>query len=84
MLTRANRDHVAALYDPRCRMWEFYLAACEASFSSGGLLVVQIRSTRKVRVLPMIRNHSVDAACGRANWDDANAADGRVRAFKCR
>lgn len=35
----ANRRHVAEIYDDRfCRMWEFYLAGCEAAFRYGGLL----------------------------------------------
>jgi len=52
----ANRVQVAALYDERfCRMWEFYLAACEASFRYSGLVVFQIQLTRKSGVLPLIR-----------------------------
>jgi cyclopropane-fatty-acyl-phospholipid synthase len=35
----ANRERVAEIYDNRfCRMWEFYLAGCEAAFRHGGLI----------------------------------------------
>ncbi len=54
----ANRNKVAAIYDDRfCRMWEFYLAACEAGFRYGGLVVFQIQLTRKVGVLPLTRGY---------------------------
>ena len=39
----ANRKRVADVYDERfCRMWEFYLAGCEAGFRHGGLVNFQI------------------------------------------
>jgi cyclopropane fatty-acyl-phospholipid synthase-like methyltransferase len=35
---KGNRDRIAAIYDERfCRVWELYLAACEAAFSHSGL-----------------------------------------------
>jgi len=85
----ANRAKVEALYDARfCRMWEFYLAACEASFRYSGLAVFQIQLVRKVGVLPMIRNDNVDAGCGpdcRDNAEDrAVAQSSNVRKLKCR
>ncbi len=40
----ANREKVVALRDERFyRMWEFYLAASEASFRSGDMMVFQIQ-----------------------------------------
>ncbi len=81
----ANRDHVEALYDARfCRMWEFYLAACEASFRYGGLVVFQIQLTRKVGVLPMIRNDISEAGYGRAGWDSGEAGGDNIQELKCR
>jgi cyclopropane-fatty-acyl-phospholipid synthase len=54
----ARRDEVAALYDARfCRMWEFYLAACEAGFRHNGLVVFQIQLTHRVDTLPLTRDY---------------------------
>ena len=81
----ANRNHVEALYDARfCRMWEFYLAACEASFRYGGLVVFQIQLTRKVGVLPMIRNDISDAGYGRGGRDNGAAEGDNTRELECR
>tara|TARA_R110002110_G_scaffold147570_3_gene338145 strand:- start:11224 stop:12540 length:1317 start_codon:yes stop_codon:yes gene_type:complete len=54
----ASRDKVVALYDERfCRMWEFYLASCEAGFRHNGLVVFQIQLARKISGLPMTRSY---------------------------
>ncbi len=54
----ANRDRVAKLYDQRfCRMWEFYLAACEAGFRYNGLVVFQIQLTKQIDTLPLTRDY---------------------------
>ena len=54
----ARRDEAERLYDARfCRMWEFYLAACEASFRHSGLVVWQIQLARRVGVVPMTRSY---------------------------
>jgi cyclopropane-fatty-acyl-phospholipid synthase len=54
----ANRDKVVEIYDERfCRMWEFYLAACEAGFRHSGLVVFQLQLARKVTTLPMTRDY---------------------------
>jgi len=54
----ANRDKVVEIYDERfCRMWEFYLAACEAGFRHSGLVVFQFQLTKKMTTLPMTRDY---------------------------
>ena len=54
----ARRDEAAALYDERfCRMWEFYLAACEAGFRHNGLVVFQIQLAHRLDSLPVTRGY---------------------------
>jgi cyclopropane-fatty-acyl-phospholipid synthase len=69
----ANRDRVAAIYDERfCRMWEFYLAGCEAAFRHSGLVVFQIQLSKRVDTVPLTRDYIVE-------WERAHAvapADG--------
>lgn len=49
----ARRDEIKKIYDETfCRMWEFYLAACEMSFRHGGLMVFQIQLAKKIDVVP--------------------------------
>ncbi|SMH43928.1 cyclopropane-fatty-acyl-phospholipid synthase [Mesorhizobium australicum] len=58
----ANRDKAKALYDERfCRMWEFYLAASEASFRWQDLVVFQIQLTKSNAVLPITRDYIAEA-----------------------
>jgi cyclopropane-fatty-acyl-phospholipid synthase len=53
-----NRSRAAAIYDERfCRMWEFYLAASEASFRYWGMNNFQIQMVKDPRVLPLTRNY---------------------------
>ncbi len=55
---QANRARVAELYDERfCRMWEFYLAACEAVFRHGSGMVFQLQLTRRRDVVPLTRDY---------------------------
>jgi cyclopropane-fatty-acyl-phospholipid synthase len=57
----ANRERAQALYDERfCRMWEFYLAAAEATMRVGGQMVFQIQLTRRIDAAPMTRDYMVD------------------------
>ncbi len=57
----ANRDAARALLDERfCRMWEFYLAASEASFRWQDLVVFQIQLTRSNATLPITRDYIAD------------------------
>jgi len=54
----ANRATVAALFDDRfCRMWEFYLAACEAGFRHKNLVVFQIQLAKRKDVMPLTRDY---------------------------
>jgi cyclopropane-fatty-acyl-phospholipid synthase len=54
----ANRAKAVALYDERfARMWEFYLAACEASFRAGDDVVYQIQISKQVDTLPLTRDY---------------------------
>ncbi len=58
---RANRDKVKFLYDERfCRMWEFYLAVCEAAFRNDAQVVFQIQLARRRDAVPLIRDYMVD------------------------
>ena len=54
----ANRDRAEALYDARfCRMWDLYLASCEASFRVGGQVVFQVQLGHAVDSLPTTRDY---------------------------
>src|SRR5690606_15367877 len=54
----ARAAQAEALYDARfVRMWEFYLASCEASFRCGDDVVYQIQITRQVDTLPITRDY---------------------------
>lgn len=54
----AKRRQVATIYDERfCRMWEFYLAACEAGFRHNGLVVFQIQLARRNDAVPLTRDY---------------------------
>ena len=54
----ANRDRARALYDERfCRMWEFYLAASEASFRHMGNVVFQLQLAKRQDAVPLTRDY---------------------------
>lgn len=54
----ARRDEAQALYDERfCRMWEFYLAACECAFRHSGLMVFQIQLAKRLDAVPLTRDY---------------------------
>lgn len=58
---RAHRARAAEIYDERfCRMWEFYLAACEAAFRVGNMTVFQIQLTRSIKASPPTRDYMID------------------------
>ena len=58
----ANRPQIRTLYDERfCRMWEFYLAACEVSFRYLRQCVFQVQFAKRQDVLPLTRDYMVDA-----------------------
>ncbi|MBO0764118.1 MAG: class I SAM-dependent methyltransferase [Hyphomicrobiaceae bacterium] len=59
---QSNRERVRglnpAIYDERfCRMWGFYLQACEAGFRHSGLTVFQLQLAKKVDTLPITRGY---------------------------
>jgi cyclopropane-fatty-acyl-phospholipid synthase len=57
----ANRDRAKALYDERfCRMWEFYLAASEATMRVAGQMVFQIQLARRIDAVPITRDYMID------------------------
>lgn len=61
----ARRDEVADMYDERfCRMWEFYLAICEAAFRHTGLVVFQIQLAHRVDTVPLTRDYLVGTDAG--------------------
>ncbi len=54
----ANREAAKALFDERfCRMWEFYLAAFEASFRFDDLVVFQFQLTKRLDSAPRTRSY---------------------------
>ncbi len=54
----AHRAEALALYDERfCRMWEFYLAACEAAFRFQNVAVFQIQCARRQDAVPLTRDY---------------------------
>jgi cyclopropane-fatty-acyl-phospholipid synthase len=58
---QAHRSEARALYDERfCRMWEFYLAACEMMFRNGDLMVFQIQLAHDRDAVPLTRDYLTD------------------------
>ncbi|MFQ5530932.1 MAG: class I SAM-dependent methyltransferase [Gemmatimonadota bacterium] len=56
-----NRDQAKKLYDERfCRMWEFYLASCEAGFRYTKQMVFQMQLTRSCDAAPLTRDYMLD------------------------
>jgi len=54
----ARRAEARALYDERfCRMWEFYLASCEAAFRFQGVAVFQVQCARRQDAVPLTRDY---------------------------
>jgi cyclopropane-fatty-acyl-phospholipid synthase len=69
----ANRGCIAALYDERfCRMWEFYLAGCEAGFRYGGLVNFQIQLSKRLDTVPLTRDYITDRE--RSHGEDVSVA----------
>ncbi len=50
-------DAVALTDEHFFRMWEFYLAACEAGFRYGGLMVFQIQLAKNIDAVPLTRDY---------------------------
>jgi cyclopropane-fatty-acyl-phospholipid synthase len=58
----ANREHLAVHHDDQFfRMWEFYLAVCEAAFRHTGLVVFQFQLAKRKASVPMTRDYIKDA-----------------------
>jgi cyclopropane-fatty-acyl-phospholipid synthase len=58
---QAQRERIAKLYDERfCRMWEFYLLACENEFRLGSCMVFQMQLGRKRDAVPFTRDYITD------------------------
>jgi cyclopropane-fatty-acyl-phospholipid synthase len=56
-----HRIEAAALYDERfCRMWEFYLAACEMLFRNGPLMVFHMQLAHRRDAVPLTRDYITD------------------------
>ena len=54
----ARWDDAARLYDERfCRMWEFYLAACEVGFRYMSSMVFQMQLARRHDAVPITRDY---------------------------
>lgn len=54
----ARRAEAVAMYDERfARMWEFYLAASEATFRHNDLVVFQIQLAKRLDTLPVTRSY---------------------------
>jgi cyclopropane-fatty-acyl-phospholipid synthase len=54
----ARREDAKRLYDERfCRMWEFYLAASEATFRAGEMVNFQIQLVHEQTAIPMTRDY---------------------------
>ena len=67
----ANREKVLGLYDDRfCRMWELYLASCEAAFRYGGFLNFQVQMAKQQDAVPLVRDYVTDfeRAVASAEW----------------
>ena len=53
-----RRDEAARLYDERfCRMWEFYLAFCEAAFRYEDVVVFQVQLSVRTETAPLTRGY---------------------------
>ena len=84
---QARRARAAELYSERfCRMWEFYLASCEAGFRVGSLMVFQIQLARNVATVPVTRDYMLDTerhiARARQTAREPNAESGAI-ALEC-
>ena len=54
----ARWSDAAQIYDERfCRLWEFYLSACEAGFRHCGLVVFQIQLAKHQNAVPLTRDY---------------------------
>jgi cyclopropane-fatty-acyl-phospholipid synthase len=74
----ARRAEIAASRGERfCRMWEVYLAGCEAGFRLEGLVVFQIQLAKKVGTVPLTRGY-IERMESFLRQQDCAAADLRL------
>jgi cyclopropane-fatty-acyl-phospholipid synthase len=72
----ANRAEIANLFDERfCRMWEFYLVACELSFRVQDMMVFQIQLARQIDAVPLTRDYMLDWERSQVPDSQADQAD---------
>ena len=58
----ANIDRARVLYDERfCRMWRYYLVACEQTFRHNRQVVFQVQLARKLDAVPITRDYLYQA-----------------------
>ncbi len=51
-------DQAASMFSERfCRMWQFYLAGCEATFRYYGMAVFQIQLAKRIDAVPLTRDY---------------------------
>ncbi len=63
----ANIDKARAIYDDRfCRMWRYYLLACEISFRRNRQAVFQLQLSRRINAVPLTRDYLYAAPDGSA------------------
>ncbi len=54
----ASREKAASLLSERfCRMWQFYLAGCEAGFRYQNIAVFQIQLAKRIDAVPLTRDY---------------------------
>jgi cyclopropane-fatty-acyl-phospholipid synthase len=71
----ARREEARKLYDERfCRMWEFYLSACECTFRHEQTVVFQIQLSKKLDTVPVTRSYIAAREADLRRQDSAAAA----------
>jgi cyclopropane-fatty-acyl-phospholipid synthase len=66
-----QRDTAEKLFDERfCRMWEYYLAACEMMFRNGDLMVFQLQLSRRRDAVPLTRDYLYGGHVADRSGDD--------------
>ena len=77
-----NRDRLRRIYDERfCRMWEFYLAGCEAGFHYGALVNFQVQLSKRIDTVPLTRDYIVNWEGWRAQGVSIADAVGPVQRY---
>jgi cyclopropane-fatty-acyl-phospholipid synthase len=62
----ANEDRARALYDDRfCRMWRYYLKACEHTFRHNRQCVFQMQMAKRQDAVPLTRDYLYPATVDR-------------------